>query len=384
MVPLILAPLLGGQEDSRADFSPVVALLHRAIEQHAFPGCAIVAGTHEGPLLKKAFGAFDYEGGPSARTNSIYDLASLTKVVGTTSVVLALVRDGHLSLLDPVVRHVPEFTGGGRDKVTVEHLLTHTSGLPAWRPLYREAEGYEAVLAAVLATDLECPPGTRRIYSDLGFILLGEVASRAGGRPLAELEKKLVFEPLGLSDTTRRPWEKEGARVVPTERRPPVSKREPSLASGAEPPPVRGVPHDENAAAADGLTGHAGLFSTAEDLAVFARELLRGHRGESRLFPRKLIVEFTSRRDIVQGSSRALGWDTPSKGSSAGTLLGPEAFGHTGFTGTSLWVDPEKDLFILLLTNRVYPTRSNLKILEIRKRLADTVVRCLEEKVRSF
>ncbi len=142
--------------------------------------------------------------------------------------------------------------------------------------------------------------------------------------------------------------------------------------------------HDENAEAAGGLTGHAGLFSTAEDLAIFARELLRGYEGRSKVFPRRLLRTFTTRRNLVKGSSRALGWDTPTGRSSAGTMLSSHAFGHTGFTGTSLWVDPDRNLFILLLTNRVHPTRKNLKILAVRRQLADAVVLCIEKAIRSF
>jgi CubicO group peptidase (beta-lactamase class C family) len=144
------------------------------------------------------------------------------------------------------------------------------------------------------------------------------------------------------------------------------------------------VAHDENAEAAEGITGHAGLFSTLEDLCVFSGELLRAHRGSSRIFPSRLVREFTSRRNLLRGSSRALGWDTPSRSSSAGSLLGPRSFGHTGFTGTSLWIDPDRDIYVLLLSNRVHPSRDNLKIAEVRRQFADGAVLCLQGQLKSF
>jgi CubicO group peptidase (beta-lactamase class C family) len=292
--------------------------------------------------------------------------------VGTTSVVLALVRDGRLSLTDPVARFIPEFSGGGREGVTVEHLLTHSSGLPAWKPIYREARGYDEVLREVIHCPLEREPGTRETYSDLGFILLGEVAARAAGCSLPTLERGAILEPLHLRDTLRNPPEEMWERAVPTEKRP--------LWEGGDAPLVatRGIVHDENAAAGDGVTGQAGLFSTADDLAAFAAELLRGYRGASSLFPEDVVREFVARRNLVPGSTRALGWDTPARGSSAGDLLSPRSFGHTGFTGGSLWIDPDRDLYILLLSNRVYPTRENLKILRVRRELADAVVSCAD------
>jgi CubicO group peptidase (beta-lactamase class C family) len=296
-----------------------------------------------------------------------------------------LIRDGKLSLSDRVVQYVPAFRGKGsgdgdgdrRDAVTVEHLLTHSSGLPAWRPLFKEVSSYDALLERIVGTELESAPGTKEVYSDLGFILLGEVAAQAGGKPLVELERKLLLEPLGLGSTFRGPGPGTTARPEIAARTAPTE----ALPSGGF---LRGVVHDENARASGGVTGHAGLFSTAEDLALFAAELLRGLRGESRIFPRELLETFTRRRGLVAGSSRALGWDTPSEGSSAGTLLGPRAFGHTGFTGTSLWIDPDRDVFILLLSNRVHPTRESLKILSVRRELADIVILELEGKIREF
>jgi len=389
ILPTIILPaLVAGAEGPSLDFSAARRVLREAIADGAFPGCAVAVGTSEATLWLEGLGRFDYEQGPKVTPRSLYDLASLTKVVGTTSVVLVLVRDGKLQLDDRLVSLLPEFTGGGREDVTVEHILTHSSGLPAGRPLHEQATGYRQVIEKTLMTRLEARSGERERYSDLGYILLGELVTRVGKTPLPELERKLVFEPLGLHDTLRRPPPEELPRIVPTELRKPVRRRPMTRggkrgkgAAGSEDEPIliRGTVHDENADAGDGVTGHAGLFSTAQDLSVFARELLRALKGESEVFPRKLALRFFRRRELVPGSSRALGWDTPSGVSSAGTLFSSKSFGHTGFTGTSMWMDPERDLFVILLSNRVHPTRKNRKISKVRPKLADAVVRCLKK-----
>jgi CubicO group peptidase (beta-lactamase class C family) len=381
--PIFLSALVAGAEAPSLDFSAARQVLTEAIADRAFPGCAVAVGTSHETLWLEGLGRFDYENGPQVMPESLYDLASLTKAIGTTSVVIVLLRDGKLRLDDRLVSFLPEFTGGGREDVTVEHLLTHSSGLPAGRPLHEQATGYRQVIEHALTTRLEARPGETARYSDLGYILLGELVARVGKAPLAALERKLVFDPLGLEDTLRRPALAELPRIVPTERRRPVTrggKRSPGKAgSEDELILVRGTVHDENADAGDGLTGHAGLFSTAKDLSVFAGELLRALKGESQLFPRQLALQFFRRRELVGGSSRALGWDTPSGVSSAGTLFSSKSFGHTGFTGTSMWMDPERDLFVVLLSNRVHPTRKNRKISKVRPRLADAVVRGLKK-----
>jgi CubicO group peptidase (beta-lactamase class C family) len=377
ILPVILALPAGWPAAGEIDWSPVRRVLEEAIRDHAFPGCAVAVGTSRGTLWIEGLGHLDYEGGDAVTPRTIYDLASLTKVIGTTSVVLALVRDRKLALDQRVKEFVPAFTGGGREDVTIAHLLSHASGLPAWKPLFQEAHGYEALLAGVLATPLEARPGARESYSDLGFILLGEAAARAGGKSLPELERDLIFRPLALADTQRNPPPALLPRIAPTEKR--------AGAAGApagDAPAVRGTVHDENAAAAGGVTGHAGIFSTAEDLSRLAGEILRGERGESRCFPREIIRRFTARAGIVPGSSRALGWDTPSAGSSGGTRLGPAAFGHTGFTGTSVWFDPDRDLYLILLTNRVHPTRDNDRIGPVRRAFADAAVACFDARRR--
>lgn len=370
-------------------FAPVERLLAAAVADGAFPGCAAAVGRSSGLLWKGGFGSLDSDGHGAATPATLYDIASLTKVVGTTSVVLALLRDGKLGLDDPLGKHVPAFSSGAaeRSAVKLRHLLVHASGLPAWEPLYRSVHGHEAVVAAAAALRLEGAPGTRERYSDLGFILLGEAAARAGGKPLGALEEELVFAPLGMRRTTRAVAPEDVSRAAPTERRPPVlppPKGTSPEGGGGSHPAVRGVVHDENAAAAGGLTGHAGLFSTADDLALFARELLLARAGRSAWMPRALATEMMRRQGFVPGSSRALGWDTFTPGGSGGSRLSRAAVGHTGFTGTSMWIDPEQDLFIILLSNRVHPTRENGRIAKVRRDFADLVVLCLEGKVRDF
>ena len=259
-------------------------------------------------------------------------------------------------------RYLPRWRGERKAGVTVRHLLTHSSGLPAWRPLHKEATSPDDALALVYATEPDTAPGARYLYSDLGAILLGEIVQQVTGRPLDAYVAERVFAPLGMRDTRYRPPAADLARVAPTEFDPWRGRQ------------LRGEVHDENAAALGGVAGHAGLFGTAHDLARFARMYLgRGALDGGRVLDAAVATRFTVRQDSAL-SHRALGWETPTGQNSAGQRMTPRAFGHTGFTGTSLWIDPGRDLFVLLLTNRVNPTRQNTKIGAVRSRLADAVV----------
>ena len=365
------------------DFSRVDKLLTTAVKEGAFPGCAATAGSSSGSYWSGGFGSLALDRKTAAKlslsatatpgSKTLYDLASLTKVIGTTSVIAALIQEKKLSLRDTVASRLPAFAPSSlkkearalKKKVTVEQLLLHTSGLPGWRPLYETCKSYKKLLKAVLETPLEAKPGSRYRYSDLGFILLGEIAAKAGGKSLATLEKELVFDPLGMKNTLRNPTATRKSRIAPTE-----LDKETKIY-------IHGQVHDENARAGQGLTGHAGLFSTTTDLSRLARELLLALKGKSRKLDRKVIENFIRCKDTPKGSSRALGWDTPSEKSSAGKLASRKSFGHTGFTGTSIWIDPENDLYIILLSNRVHPSRANRKIREVRSALADEVVTAL-------
>jgi len=374
---LLAASLLAMTQDTA--WAPLARYLDESVGRKAFPGAVVAVGRRDTVLFERGFGTLG--GGDRTRPGpaTIYDLASLTKVVGLTTLAMMLVDEHALDLDAPVARYVPAFQAGG-DSVTVRELLTHSSGLAAWQPLFREVHSRSEMFARVNATPLEARPGTRTAYSDLGAMLLTEVVERLMGHRLDTLLETRVFRPLHMTDTRFLPPARLKPRIAPTEDDPWRGRV------------LRGEVHDENAAAMGGVSGHAGLFSTAADLVKFAQMLLRngrtgaagtaarGHGGTGRqLIDSATIAMFTRAQDPAF-SSRALGWDTPSPGSSAGTKLSPHAFGHTGFTGTSIWIDPVQDLFVILLTNRVHPTRSNELIREVRPRVADLAVAAAEAR----
>jgi CubicO group peptidase (beta-lactamase class C family) len=371
-------------ESSSRDFRPggleaVDAVVERGVAERAFPGAVLAIGLQGSLEHLRGFGRLSYDAGAQpVRTDTIYDLASLTKVVVTTTLAMMLVDEGRLDLDSRVASFFPKFRGGGKDEVTLRQLLTHSGGLLWWAPLYKELEGRAAYLERIVAMDLAYPPGTKSVYSDLGVILLGEVVERLGGGPLDQLARTRLTGPLGMTDTLYRPPAALVPRIAPTENDPWRGRV------------LRGEVHDENAAALGGVAPHAGLFSTAPDLARFAAMLLAEGRSEGRRFVSRATIELFTERAGVPHSSRALGWDTPSDASSersstpgepgyssAGTLLSARSFGHTGFTGTSLWMDPERQLFVILLTNRVNPTRENNRIRAVRAQVADQTVRAL-------
>lgn len=338
-----------------------------AIQRRVFPGCQIIVARRAAILLDGAYGRESYERSSRKITPATrYDLASLTKIVATTGVAMAFHTQGRLDLESRASDLVPEFRGGQRDRITLRLLLAHSSGMCGWKPLYKEAPTRRAMIDKVLAEPLAYEPGRSMDYSDLGFILLGLCLERLGGESLARLAARLVFEPLGMRATSFGPLP-EGVPVAPTEW---VQSR-----GGT----IRGRVHDENAAALDGIAGHAGLFSTARDVARFMRCLLaRGELDGVRLFSPQTVDLFTRRANLVIDSSRALGFDTPHAKSSSGRWMSKRAFGHTGFTGTSAWADPSRDLVIVCLTNRVHPTRANKQIHSFRRGLHDLVIESLE------
>jgi uncharacterized protein YbbC (DUF1343 family)/CubicO group peptidase (beta-lactamase class C family) len=359
--PVTLAPASRLEEVDR--------LLEGFRERGAFPGGVLAVG-HQGALVHlHPFGWLTYDAdAPPVTAGTLYDLASLTKVAATTTMAMILVDEGRLDLDQPVQKFLPGFQGPGKEAVTVRHLLTHSSGLDAVAPLYKELRGRAAFLERIQAMDLVYPPGSRSTYSDLGIILLGEILEQVAGRPLEAFARERIFEPLGMRHTMFRPPAGLRSRIAPTEYDPWRGRL------------VHGEVHDENAFAMGGVAPHAGLFSTAGDLARFAQMLLNGGVLGGRRIVSRETVELFTRRAGVPGSDRALGWDTKSaEGSSAGTLFSSRSFGHTGFTGTSIWIDPERQLYVILLTNRVHPTRENNLIREVRPAVADAVVRALAE-----
>ena len=356
-------PPITVQQQSYGRFQPVVDYLRSQVDS-AFPGGVIAVGVRDSVVLLVAVGHYGANDPRPITTETIYDLASLTKVIGLTTAAMLLIDAGKLDLDAPVQRYVPAFQGTSKERVTIKHLLTHSSGMPAWRPLYGEAKTREEALALVDTTALLRQPGDTFIYSDLGAITLAQAVQAVSGQRLDAFLAARVFGPLAMTSTRFLPPASWRDRIAPTENDTVFRHRL-----------LRGEVHDENAGRLGGVSGHAGLFSTAPDLSKFARWLLRTRQGESTepKLPSDLVGTFTQRQNIPPGSSRALGWDTPSDNSSAGTKMGPNAFGHTGFTGTSIWFDPDRDLFIILLTNRVNPTRANTKILQVRRRVADLV-----------
>jgi beta-glucosidase-like glycosyl hydrolase/CubicO group peptidase (beta-lactamase class C family) len=346
--------------------------LERQVAAGAFPGAVLVVG-HDGAIaFVTAVGRYGDDDLRPVSDTTVYDLASLTKVVGLTSAAMLLASEGRLELERPVVDYLPEFAGPGREDVLVRHLLTHTSGLPAWVPLYQETDTPEAAIARVFRAPLEAPAGDRYVYSDLGAITLTQIVERVSGMPIDRLLEERVFDPLGMARTRYRPPPEWTSFIAPTERDPWRGRL------------IRGEVHDENAYRLGGVSGHAGLFSTGWDLARFAIWMLDAWHGRLRetdpvYLPEDVVRLFTRRQPGPEGSTRALGWDTPSDSgrSSAGSLLSRESFGHTGFTGTSLWIEPERELFIILLTNRVHPSRENRAILDVRPTVADMVVESL-------
>ena len=355
-----------------AGLKPVTELLDSAVAAGAAPG-AVLAITRDGERFVYASGQLGADEPESPGAATIYDLASLTKVVGLVTGAMLAVDDGRLELDAPVQQYVPAFTGAGKDRVTVRMLLAHASGLPAWRPLFREAGSRAEAFALADTTPLGSVPGTVEVYSDLGAIILTQVLETVYHQRLDSLLERRVFGPLGMRATGYLPGGDQRDRIAPTEMDPWRGRM------------LRGEVQDENAALMDGVSGHAGLFGSAEDLLTFAEWVLeqadgRSDRPADRPTIRPSVLqEFTRRQNLVPGSSRALGWDTPSPGGSSGSRLSPRSFGHTGFTGTSLWIDPEHHLAIILLSNRVNPTRDNPRWAPLRGKIADLVMTTLFE-----
>ena len=337
------------------------------------PGAVLWVGWRQAIVYRTAVGQYGIDDPRPITDTTLYDLASLTKVVGLTTAAMLLVADGLLDLDTPVGEIVPDFAGPGKSDVLVRHLLTHTSGLAPWEPLHLETRTRDEALGRVNAAPLEAPAGQRYAYSDLGAIVLTQVVEKIAGRPLDALLESRVFGPLGMTTTRFLPPPTWHDQIAPTERDPWRGRT------------LRGEVHDENAARLGGVSGHAGLFSSAPDLARFAEWLLDAYHGrlteQSAVYlPTDLVREFTRRQPGPAGFTRAVGWDTPSPAGrgSAGRLLSPQSFGHTGFTGTSIWLDPTRELFIILLTNRVHPTRTNTAIRRVRRVVADSVVKTIE------
>jgi len=351
----------------------VDSIVTAAIKDSAFPGAQLAIAKDDVLLYNKSFGTLSYDRQSRQVTQStMYDLASLTKVVATTSAIMRLYEEGEVSLDDFLSKFFPEISPGLKRSITIRHLLSHTSGLPAFIRLYETCSSAEGALDSVYAAALEADPGDTTIYSDLGMILLGKIVERVSGLSLDAYVAKEFFEPLRMNNTMFRPPSFSIPRIAPTE-----------IDTHWRKKLVHGTVHDENAALLGGVSGHAGLFSTASDLVVFMQMMINGGSyGGKEFFQQGTVAEFT-RWQSGEGS-RALGWDCKSaSGSSAGDLFSTKSFGHTGFTGTSLWADPDRDLVVVFLTNRIHPSRERNAIHRIRPLLHNAIIGALRDTVEN-
>jgi CubicO group peptidase (beta-lactamase class C family) len=342
-----------------------VASLEAQVEREGFPGAALAVGRGAELALEAGVGRIRWDGDRVSPDSSLYDIASLTKVVGTTTAAMLLVEDGRLELDAPVSRYLPAFSGGRKDEVTIRHLLTHTSGLPAGAGTWGTREEARARL---IATPLKWAPGERVEYSDVGFVVLYAALEHAADRPLPELLRDRVFGPLGMESTTFRPG-LDCRSCAPT-----------AWTGTAE---IVGRVHDPIAAKLGGENaGNAGLFTTARDLGRFAAMLASGGElGGVHVLEEATVKQFTTRQPGA--GTRALGWDTRDERGvgAAGLAMSAGAFGHTGFTGTSLWVDPERKTWTVLLTNRTYAPRASVAIQKVRRTVHEDVVQAADAVV---
>lgn len=359
---LFFAQFIAAREYIYTNKIPIDELFHQAIAAKAFPGGCIVAGTAKQIIVSQCFGFFTYANKSPDLPNSLFDLASLTKVIATTSAIMKLYEEGKINLNDRVIQYLPEFQGSTlsqtrqKANIRIKDLLAHTSGLPAAAKISEWNELYKVPLIV--------PPRTYEIYSDLNFLLLGKIVERISGQSLAQYTEENIFQPLGMNSTVFNPNKELIARTVPT------------TFNYVTDEYLTGIVNDPLARELGGVAGNAGLFSDAHDLSIFAQMMLNnGRYHHMQIFKPHTVRLFTSRANLIPNSTRALGWDTvfyptslfrflsfsskilPHNQSqfSAGLYIDGNAYGHTGYTGTSLWISPQYGIFVLLLTNRVTP-----------------------------
>jgi len=408
--PTARSSLLPSYEHQDELFSSAFSVLREAIAQRAFPAASAAIVHRDRLIALKTFGHFVYEtdvgshfsqnrrevGHPAVNPATLFDLASLTKVVVTTTMAMILYERGLVELDAPVVGTIPEFRAPSDSRsscVTFRMLLAHSSGLPAYEKLFLKARTRDELLHAAFTTPLTADPGSHAEYSDIGFIILGTALERIAQESLDRFCQREVFGPLSMTHTTFNPPAEMRAHIPPTADDRSFRNRI-----------IRGEVQDENAFVLGGIAAHAGLFSTAEDLARFAHAMLKCGAGTSEygagtpecgvgtparempaacypILRPETIARFTRRESAPAGTSRALGWDTPSSPSQSGKYFSASSFGHLGYTGTSLWIDPARQLSITLLTNRTWPDCSNQAIKQIRPKFHDAAIKALDETV---
>jgi beta-glucosidase-like glycosyl hydrolase/CubicO group peptidase (beta-lactamase class C family) len=367
-------------EEIGVETSSVANLLSQAVADSAWPGGVLLAARDGHIFIHESFGSHTYAKQHPTTRGDIFDLASITKVVATTSAAMKLQEQGRLNLDDQVVSYLPEFQGPDtentrlKSSITIRHLLTHTSGLPGWRPIYKIEGSVANRLDSLYALPLDTLAGTHYEYSCMGMITMGKVVEKITGRTLSQFLQDSIFQRLGMTSTYFNPPAERLKRIVPTE------------FSEAENGFVKGHVHDENNYSLGGAVGNAGLFSTAADLAIFSQMMLNGgvYR-DSVIYQPQTVELFTRRADVIPGSSRCLGWDSPAGEASAGVYASSNSYGHTGFTGTSLWIDPDSRMFVILLTNAVHPHRDwkTPKYYDWRQRIHSAVYECFPDVVRN-
>jgi len=364
-----------GNDKNNKEFNKVDKVIESAIADSAFPGAVILIQKNGKVLYKKAYGYYTYDHSSGhIKLNTMYDLASLTKVIATTTATMICYDRGLFKLDDKVSKYFPQFGVNGKENVTIRNLLVHDSGLRPDLPSYRAFDSVknkeQGVMNEIFNDSLVYPTGTQMVYSDLNFILMGKIIEKVTGMPLDKFCEKNIFKPLGMKNTMFNPPDSLVYRIAPTENDNYWRHRQ-----------IRGTVHDETSQLLGGVAGHAGLFSTAGDIAKLLQMLLqKGVYHGKRYIKASTVEMFVKRQSDL--SSRALGWDTKSKPpaySTAGHLFSDISYGHTGFTGTSVWTDPTRNLFVVFLTNRVYPTRKNEKIRKVRPEVHDAVIQSIEK-----
>jgi serine-type D-Ala-D-Ala carboxypeptidase len=345
-------------------------VLRSGIDQRAFPGAAVAIAQHGKLIAHKGLGRFTYEEtSPTVAADTVYDLASITKVIATTTVCMILYERGLFDLKQPLVELLPEFADASvdqkdaRQQVTLRMLLAHSSGLPAYIKLFQTSSNKEDLLRQAAQVPLTAAPGTRAEYSDIGFILLGEALQNVTSEPMDQFCQREIFARLNLAHTRFNPPKEQRPFIPPTENDQAFRHHL-----------IQGEVNDENASVLGGVAAHAGCFSTVLDVSVFAQCLLQGG---SPLVKKETLEIFTRRQELPSGTSRGLGWDTPTQPSQSGRYFSSRSYGHLGYTGTSLWIDPDRQLSVTLLTNRTWPDRGSQSIKQVRPAFHDAVIEAL-------
>lgn len=354
-------------KDSLYSFDNIEKSMNKAIKDSVFPGAALAIGHKRKLIYNNAFGNFTYKmNSQKTCTETIFDLASLTKVVATTTSAMKLVDEKMISLDDKVKKYIPKFNSKGKEKITIEHLLKHQSGLPSWKPFYKTCETKEEAIEEIISTNIDFEPGTETQYSDLNMILMQLIVEKISGKSLNQFVEENIFNKLSMNSTFFNPKKNLKNKCAPTEKDDYWRNRL-----------IQGEVHDENSALMNGVAGHAGLFSTTKDLAKFAQMMLNyGKLGNKKIISEKTLKKFITKKS--NDDKRVFGWGVKQEGSSCGEEFSDNSIGHTGFTGTSIWIDYDREIFVILLSNRVYPTRKNRKIIDFRPKIHTEVVKTVD------